>query len=140
MIRNFEMADLEEVMAIWLEANLSAHPFIDKNYWINNVDFVKQVLPTSQITVFEESGIIKGFIGIVDQYIAGLFVAQAYQHQGIGTQLLESVQLTYPTLHLEVYIANQQATHFYEQNGFKIIGEKQNMDTHHPEYFMVWNK
>lgn len=140
MIRAFQITDLDEVMNIWLETNLAAHPFIDKNYWINNFEFVKQVLPTSQITVFEESGVIKGFMGIIDQYIAGLFVAEKYQNQGIGKQLLESAQTTYPALHLDVYTANQHAVTFYKQNGFEMIGKKENLDTKHPEYFMVWSK
>lgn len=140
MIREFELTDLDEVMNIWLKTNISAHPFIDESYWKNNFDFVKQVLPTSQIKVFAEDGVIKGFIGLIDHYIAGLFVLEAYQGQGIGKQLLEEAKKRSETLHLEVYLQNEKGMMFYKKNGFQMISEKENIDTKKAEGFMVWSK
>lgn len=33
MIREFQTADTEQVMQIWLNGNEDAHPFISKKYW-----------------------------------------------------------------------------------------------------------
>lgn len=34
MIREFQTADTEQVMQIWLNGNEDAHPFISKKYWL----------------------------------------------------------------------------------------------------------
>lgn len=140
MIRDFDLMDLDEVMNIWLETNSLAHNFIEKTYWKNNFEFVKQVLPTSNIKVFIEEGNMKGFIGIIDNYIAGLFVLEAYQSQGIGKQLLQEAKKSFSILHLDVYRQNERAVKFYQKNGFEVISEKENIDTKQLEYFMVWSK
>ena len=41
MIRKFETRDTEQVMQIWLAANLDAHDFVPKEYWINQYPFVQ---------------------------------------------------------------------------------------------------
>lgn len=140
MIREFKLTDLDEVMNIWLNTNVSAHHFIDESYWKNNFEFVKQVLPTSEIKVFVEEGVIKGFIGVIDQYIAGLFVLEAYQSQGIGKVLIEEAKKSSPILHVDVYSQNEKALMFYKKNGFQVISESENVDTKKTECFMVWNK
>ena len=33
MIRRFETRDLDEVMALWLHANIESHSFIEADYW-----------------------------------------------------------------------------------------------------------
>lgn len=75
MIKDFKLDNLDKVMEIWLDTNIEAHDFIPKEYWRDNFELVKQMLPSADIYIFEENNIIKGFIGIVEQnYIAGLFV------------------------------------------------------------------
>lgn len=140
MIKEFDLTHLDEVMDIWLKTNISAHNFIDKKYWENNFEFVKQVLPTSQVKVFAQDGVIKGFIGVIDNYIAGLFVLEEYQLQGIGKQLLDEAKESFSILHVDVYVQNEKAVMFYKKNGFQVISEKENSDTKQMEYFMVWSK
>ena len=90
MIRELEELDIDNIMKIWLETNLSTHDFIPKDYWKENYDFVKEVLPDATVFIYEDNDEIKGFIGIVDEsYIAGLFVSNKYQNEGIGSKLLE---------------------------------------------------
>ena len=38
MIRRFEIRDLDEVMALWLHANIESHSFIEADYWKKNYD------------------------------------------------------------------------------------------------------
>ena len=90
MIKEFNINQLDEVMKIWLEVNEDAHSFISKEYWNNNYELVKSLLPDANIYVFEEDNIIKGFIGIIeDGYIAGIFIKNEYQREGIGHKLIE---------------------------------------------------
>lgn len=45
MIRAFEENDLTAIMQIWLDTNIKAHYFIPKEYWIDNYEMVRSVLP-----------------------------------------------------------------------------------------------
>lgn len=51
MIRKFKTKDIENIMNIWLNSNIKAHNFIDKNYWVNNFDYVKDILPKATIYI-----------------------------------------------------------------------------------------
>ena len=99
MIKEFKIDYLDEVMKIWLETNIIAHYFIEKEYWINNFDLVKKMLPNAEIYIFQENNVIKGFIGIIEEeYIAGLFVKREYQREGIGHKLIEYSKSKYKEL------------------------------------------
>ena len=76
MIRLFEFRDLDRIMEIWLEGNLKAHAFIKEEYWRQNFETVRSVLPNAEVYVFEEDEEVQGFIGKDADYIAGLFVAE----------------------------------------------------------------
>ena len=80
-----EEKDISDVLQIWLETNIKAHSFIDKEYWIGNYEMVKQILPEAEVYVYEDekNGQIAGFIGINDQYVEGLFVKETVQSNGI---------------------------------------------------------
>lgn len=95
MIRAVKENDLSAVMQIWLDINIKAHSFISKHYWMDNYDMVKKILPQAEIYVYENNGTkeIEGFIGLTDNYIAGLFVKEDMQSKGIGKQLLLSIPL-----------------------------------------------
>ena len=45
MIRKFEKNDINPVMQIWKNENIKAHKFISKEYWKNNYNYVKEILP-----------------------------------------------------------------------------------------------
>lgn len=132
MIRTFEANDLDAIMEIWLNTNISAHHFIDSQYWKDNYDMVKEQLPFADITVYEEDSEILGFIGISENFIAGLFVKEGVQSKGIGTQLLNGVKQNVDSLKLDVYKENKQAIQFYSKHGFTVSDEND------LEFNMVW--
>lgn len=137
MIKKFDISKLDEVMGIWLEANIEAHNFTPKEYWIENFDMVKQMLPSADVFVFEERNIIKGFIGVVGQnYIAGLFVKKEYQNEGVGQRLIEYCKFEYEYLKLDVFIKNKKAVNFYQKNDFIVLGKSIHEDTKEMEYTM----
>ncbi|XKM14473.1 N-acetyltransferase [Orbaceae bacterium ac157xtp] len=138
MIREYQSKDLDQIMQIWLEANEQAHPFINPEFFRQNYDLVKTLLPLSTIYVQDLNG-VKGFIGLTDNYIAGLFVAKDSQHQGIGKALLNKAQQLHPVLVTNVYKQNENAVKFYQRNGFEIISESLNEETHQPEFTMQSN-
>ncbi|MDU4959536.1 MAG: N-acetyltransferase [Sporomusaceae bacterium] len=142
MIRAFESADLDALLAIWLRVNIAAHDFIDPQYWRDNAALVRSLLPQAAILVAEaEGGGIDGFIGVVDDsYIAGLFVVPDRQGTGIGGSLLARCQQQYGWLTLDVYRKNVRACRFYQRHGFTVQQEKVNAGSGETEYLMQWRR
>ncbi|ERK30756.1 N-acetyltransferase [Clostridium intestinale] len=139
MIKNLNLSELDSVMKIWIDTNIDAHDFIQKEYWVNNYDLVKQMLPLADIYVFEENNVIKGFIGVIEgTYIAGLFVRKEYQREGIGQKLLDYCKSKYLILKLDVFVKNKNAVNFYYKNGFKVLDEHFSKETNEIEYTMIF--
>ena len=139
MIRRFEYMDLDEVMNIWLHANMEAHSFICVDYWKDNYEMVKEMIPKAEVFVSEENELISGFIGLTDIYIAGIFVRSAEQSQGVGTELLHTVMKLRDNLRLNVYKKNTKAVSFYQHYGFQIINQGIDESTLE-EYTMKWHR
>jgi putative acetyltransferase len=140
MIREFLLKDLDTVMKIWLDTNLSAHDFIWKDYWIKNFDMVKEILPKSEVYVYEIENNIQGFVGVNDGYIAGIFVSDNMRSKGIGKLLLEKCKEEYKYLSLSVYEKNKRAVEFYVREGFAKSKEQVDKNTGEKEYYMIWNE
>ncbi len=139
MIRLARQDDLDALMEIWLEANLQAHDFLPAAYWQSNAASVRRQLPQAQVYVYEsEDGAAEGFLGLIDSYIAGLFVRSRSQSRGVGRQLLRFAQDIWPALSLHVYEKNRRAVRFYQRGGFRIQQEQLDSDTGQREYAMVW--
>ena len=138
MIRIFQNEDLEQVIQIWLRTNIQAHPFIPPDYWQGHYETVKEMLPQSELYVWEESGQIQGFIGLNDDYICGIFVQQDAQSRGIGKKLLDHVKALKSGLTLHVYQKNSAAVRFYEREGFTTESEGTDEDSGEKDYLMVW--
>lgn len=140
MIRKLEKNDIADVMQIWKKENIKAHNFIKKEYWENNYNYVKEVLPKAEIYVYVIKEKIVGFIGLNKEYIEGIFVDENNQYRGIGTSLLNKAKESRNNLKLNVYKKNTNAISFYKKNGFAITGENIDNITKEIEYTMTWNK
>ena len=138
MIRTFKKEDTEAVMRIWLNGNLEAHGFVPADYWRENLPMVEEQLPEADIFVWEENGSIRGFLGIQDGFIAGIFVDSSCRSEGIGKKLLDHAKTIYPSLSLKVYQKNTRAAGFYFREGFFAESEGMDEETGEPEYTMVW--
>ena len=140
MIRKFEKNDINAVMQIWKNENIKAHKFISKEYWKNNYNYVKEILPSAEIYVYVLKENIVGFIGINENDIEGIFIDTNNQCKGIGTSLLNKVKENRDNLTLSVYKKNINAINFYKKNDFIITSENIDKDTAEIEYTMTWNK
>jgi len=139
MIRKMRPTEVDIVGDIWLNGNLDAHDFIDKNYWINHLDEVKEQFQQAEIYVYDKQG-IQGFAGLTDNYIAGIFVKKEARNQGIGGKLLDYLKQRYDKLTLDVYAKNKNAFKFYQNNDFRISAESIDEDNAEKDYQMIWNK
>ena len=133
-------AEIEAITKIWLDGNMQAHPFIQPDYWLNHTDYMRQVLPLSEVYVCEVKGEIAGFIGLDGDYIAGLFVSKQYQSLGVGTTLIEFIKQQHFTLTLAVYKKNEKVMQFYRKQNFVVIEERIDSNTNEAELLMSWNR
>lgn len=143
-IDRLEEKDLERVMEIWLHTNVTAHSFVPADYWKSHYEEVEKALPEAEVYVArsEENGQeeILGFLGLSGGYIAGLFVAEAWQSHGIGKELTDYVKRRKDSLELHVFAENQRAVRFYKREGFRIQEQQLAEDTGKLEYRMDWEK
>ena len=140
MIRKLQDADIDRVADIWLDANLKAHSFISPQYWKDNFETVKKMLPKAEVYVYENDREIWGFIGLNGAYIEGIFVSSEMQSRGIGKRLLDFVKTKKTELRLNVYQKNMRAIRFYQREGFKILREGMDEATGEKDYEMTWRQ
>lgn len=132
MIRVLQKADIERVVDIWLDTNLKAHYFIPGQYWKDNIDLVKEMLPQAEVYVYENDCLIEGFIGLNDEYMEGIFVRDEMQSQGIGKLLLNFVKEKKTKLYLNVNkrihvqftFIKEKVLKFNEKDWMKLPGKK----------------
>ena len=120
-IRIATKADYLEIMRIWLEGSPLAHPFLDEE----ELAYQKEEIETKYLGEVEmwvaetEEKQILGFIGLIDNFIGGLFVDPAHHNQGIGTKLvLWARELKKEPLEVDVFLGNEGARKFYNKLDF----------------------
>ena len=126
MIRYFQQQDEDSVIRIWLEASAIAHSFIPRSYWESKVpDMRNEYLPQSQTLVNEDehTNEITGFISLIGNYIAALFVSPDRQGQGIGHFLMTRIKLQHP-----------------KRQGFTITREQTDEQTGRQEFTMKYQQ
>lgn len=136
MIREYQTKDLDTIMSIWLKGNQQAHPFIDSQFFENNFELVKMLIPASTIFVQDIDG-VRGFIGLMDNYISGLFVDEQYRRQHVGQALIAKAKQLHNELNVLVYKQNTQAIAFYQSQGFQVVDQSLNEETNEPELLMT---
>lgn len=137
MIRNYKDSDADAVIDLWLEASSHSHAFIDYAFWKSHADAMRLIyLPSARTFVYEESGMIKGFISMAGSTVAALFVKPEYQGAGIGKAFIEFACRSYPGNDLYVYKLNGRAVRFYLREGYRILEEKTDLMTGEEQYHM----
>ena len=139
MIRKMKAEDLQKVVELWLRVNIANHRFIKREYWQKQAAAVEEAMKDAEIYVYEENQKIIAFVGLIDQYVAGIFVSNSKQSKGIGKSLLQHIKASSQTLSLKVYQKNEGALRFYQREGFKIVAEGLDEDNNEKEFLMTWN-
>ncbi|MHC5249978.1 GNAT family N-acetyltransferase [Enterococcus sp. LJL90] len=131
--------NLAELIPIWLKGNIEAHDFIEREYWESQLTLVSKLLPAATLLVEEQAGTIVGFLGLQENYIAGLFVLKEFRRLGIGQALLNYAKTQRSQLNLSVYQKNTGACRFYQKNGFNLIAEELDHATQEIELQLSWH-
>ena len=142
MIRKFETQDLGTVMQIWLHGNLNAHAFIAASFWRGHFEMVRDLLLQAELYVHENEAPrqIDGFIGLTENHIEGIFVAESARSKGVGKSLLEYAKSCKPYLTLSVYQKNERALAFYRREKFVVQSEGIDEDTNEADIQMLWTR
>ncbi|WP_433943828.1 GNAT family N-acetyltransferase [Paenibacillus sp. SN-8-1] len=142
-IRLAEKTEFKTLTRIWLNATLTAHSFVDQKYWESGLpDMEHKWLPMSEnyIIEIEELQRIAGFISLVDNYLAAIFIDPNDQGKGLGSELLNKAKQLRNSLTLKVYQKNETALRFYLAHNFVIDYEEVDSSTGEKEYLMKWHK
>lgn len=130
MIRKAEVDDVIRIAEILVFNNrIYYYPiFKDINYSFKEYNVLSLALEYKKsfnnVLVFEEEGIIKGFIQIEDKEIKKLYVDYFFQREGIGSRLITYAIENYGVNHLWVLEKNENALKFYKKHGFIYNDEK----------------
>ncbi len=139
MIRPFEQSDMEPVLDIWLEASIQSHAFVEEDFWRSKIPDMREVyLPSGETFVYEENGVVEGFVSLYENTLAAIFVAPQAQGRGIGKKLMGQAKQCRDEISLSVYKENLKSILFYEKCGFNRLTEQADAHTGHMEYVMRW--
>lgn len=130
MIREYTTKDIGQIMNIWYDVSALAHPFLDPAF-VEKVkkDMREIYIPNAETWVYEEHNTVVGFISMLGNEIAGLFVKPDQHSKGIGTQLVNHVKKLNEELEVEVFEKNIIGRTFYNKYGFTQISRYTHPET-----------
>ncbi|WP_371068994.1 N-acetyltransferase [Sediminibacillus sp. JSM 1682029] len=140
-IRPNENTEVDRLVEIWYKGSLIAHDFIDKNYWTSQQrEMAEKYIPMSETYVVSNEKAVVGFVSMMDNYLAALFIDVKHQGEGYGKGLLDFIKTKRENIQLKVYKKNKKAVDFYLKNGFVIKEETVDEQTSEEEFLMEWEK
>ena len=140
-IRKLKSNYIAVVVELWFDISIQAHNFISPDYWKENKKAMAETyLPNSETYLAIINDEIVGFVAMVDNFLAALFVQTKMQGQGIGNNLLCYIKERRETIQLKVYKKNSNSVQFYKKQGFDILSDEIDKKTDEIEYLMEWNK
>lgn len=140
-IRKMHLSEAGELADLWLKISLKAHDFIPAGYWIENKTLMaEKYLPNAEVYVAEDKEGILGFVALIDNHVASLFVENEKQGKGIGSLLVNYAKALRTELSLKVYQKNEKSVTFYNSKGFTVLSETIDEPTGEKEFAMKWLK
>ncbi|MBE9042058.1 GNAT family N-acetyltransferase [Oscillatoriales cyanobacterium LEGE 11467] len=125
VIREYEKRDLNALLSIWVAASEVAHPFLTREFLVQEKDNIpKLYLPNTQTWVAEEDERVVGFISLMGNEVGALFVHPDYHRKAIGGRLMDKARELRGELDVEVFAANPIGRAFYAKYGFEPVEEK----------------
>lgn len=136
-----ESGDIPEIVDIWYKVSLVAHSFIHGEYWRKNRDLMAtKYIPMSDTYKAVDGERIIGFISLLNDYLAAIFVKEEFQGKGVGSLLVNHAKSLNSSLQLKVFSKNIKSIEFYKSKGFTVILESIDSETGEKEFLMKWEK
>ena len=130
MVRPYEDTDVSDLLKAWYSASLLAHSFLDEAFFERERNNIREAyLPKAETWVFEQEGVVVGFVALIGNEVGGLFVHADYHGRGIGRALMDHARSIRTVLGLVVFDGNKVGRAFYEKYGFRQVGEEVHEET-----------
>ena len=104
------------------------HIFQDDTFYFQEMQVLNVINENKkrlgQLWVYDDNGIVKGFMWVDSQQIKKLFVEPVLQSRGIGSKLLEYAFDKLGATYLWALEKNTRAIVFYKRHGFQTTEEK----------------
>jgi putative acetyltransferase len=124
-IRKYTKSDQEELLSSWENASKLAHPFLTNDLLESTRKNIPVVLlPKADTWVYEREGVVVGFISLIGNEVAALFVQPAFHGAGAGRALVDKAHELHGDLEVEVFEVNSISLQFYLKYGFVPFLEK----------------
>nr|WP_314482594.1 GNAT family N-acetyltransferase [uncultured Pseudomonas sp.] len=108
-------------------------------FWEDELEAMRtEYLPASETFVVEQREAVVGFISLLGDTGAALFVAPASQGMGVGSRLLDYAKQRSTRLELKVYRTNESAVAFYQRAGFSVVAQGRDEHTGAAELTLEW--
>lgn len=113
---------INQLLQLWEESVTATHTFLSPE----EINHIKQYVPDALthipvlLVAKDNNGHPLGFMGLIDNKIEMLFIANDYRGQGIGTEFIKFGIENYRINEVTVNEQNPQAKGFYEHMGFRI--------------------
>ena len=130
IIRKAKLDDLARIAEIEVfNYRLNFYPIFQDNAFYFVEMQVLNVIQTNkhhmdQLWVYDDNGVVKGFLWVDDKQIKKLFVEPVLQSRGIGAKLLEYAVSALGATYLWALEKNTRAIAFYKRYGFMMTDEK----------------
>lgn len=124
MIRQYREDDTDAVVTAWRQASDRAHPFLSKAFLDREAEALRDVyLGAAETWVCEVDGRVVGFIALIENAVAGLFLDPRHQRRGLGKAMLDKAVAVKGALTVEVFKLNTAGRQFYAAYGFRTVSE-----------------
>ena len=130
IIRKAKLDDLARIAEIEVfNYRLNFYPIFQDNAFYFVEMQVLNVIQTNkrhmdQLWVYDDNGVVKGFLWVDDKQIKKLFVEPVLQSRGIGAKLLEYAVSELGATYLWALEKNTRAIAFYKRYGFMVTDVK----------------
>ena len=126
MIRKLTDSDVDEAAIVWLTSGHDEYSYLPAFQRLDETSalrvFKAQIQDKSDLSVFDDNGILKGFIAIQGSSIDRLYVRPEYQRQGVSSALLQwAKNNAQGELTLFTHQENTRARSFYEKHKFVAV-------------------
>jgi putative acetyltransferase len=124
LIRKYTEADCESIIDIWFAASLAATPFLSNEFLTEERENIRRIwLSKAETWVFEDNGILVGFLSLIGNEVGAIFVVPYSQGRGIGRALMDHAVSLRDGLFLDVFEDNAVGRRFYDLYGFRFEGK-----------------
>ncbi len=123
-IRRALPSDVDAVVALFVAAHRAGEAVLPPlASAVETQASIALQVASAEVWVADADGQVIGMLVLEQHHIAHLYVAEVYQHQGIGGRLVDQAKRLSPTrLDLVTAERNLGARRFYEEQGFFAVG------------------